>query len=80
MATMVNEVASYEVDDRRAVEVFEDQTGTFWMGLTTYHDTEPVMDWTFAPRAQYGTGEVGRRMAEAEAAAWASGLRYDKEH
>ena len=71
---MVTEVYSAEVDDRRAVEVFLDNHGEYWVGLTLIRDPK---DWEFHPKEQYGVGETGERLAVDAANRWASGLRLD---
>lgn len=70
----MHEMASYRVDDSRAVEVFRDEKGAFWVGLTVIHDPR---DWSFQPREQYGTGEHGLAMATKRAETWAREIAMD---
>lgn len=72
--TMMSEAYSEDIADGLMVEVHVDQYGAYWVGVTTLRSPN---DWTFRPRAQYGIGEGGRRMAIDEARSIAAGIRYD---
>lgn len=69
-----HEVASFKVDDHRAVEVHRSDAGEYWVGLTTIRDPR---DWSFSPREQYGKGERGLSMAMMRAESWARELSFD---
>ena len=58
----------------RTVDVCIDKYGEAWVGLTFYTDPK---DFTFEPREQYGTGEVGLRVAKQRADSWARELAFD---
>lgn len=82
MTTFTTEIHSIPLDDpetdpfpQRAIEVWVDETGTYWVGMT--HLTDP-RDWRFDPREQYGSGETGEQMAIAAAVTWARGIIFDR--
>ena len=60
---------------QRAVEVWQDTTGTFWVGMTHLRDPR---DWRFDPREQYGTGTAAKAMAISAANRWANGILFDQ--
>lgn len=76
MVEMVREVYSEPLDEHRAAEVFIDDLGEYWVGVTVLRDPK---DWEFHPRAQFGVGEVGMEAAIKEAQRIALGVRRDLE-
>lgn len=71
----------YTADERddlpfpcRTVEVYRDEHGAYWLCIVNYRDGR---DFDLLPREQYGTGEVGLRVAKAAADGLARGLAVD---
>src|SRR5262245_56798048 len=68
----MHEIASFPIDDRRAVEVMRDEDGAYWVGMTQFRNPR---DWEFTRKETYGRD--AEALAVKAAKSWADGILAD---